>query len=143
MRGIWLLIALAVLIWAASMQGEDRKTETARAERPEMSERFVELRDEAIRNIGWVAGNARGQAIWPEVRPHVGRDGEYYEAFVSLSSGRADDETEAMMNVSLYNDWVERGEERPFSPAEAMSRIERVQQIAAEMTRELESAAGG
>jgi hypothetical protein len=95
--------------------------------------RLRQLRDEGIDNIGWIAGNTRGQAIWPQVEPYVGRDGEYYNAFIRLTTHEADPQTVASMNVGRYRDAVERGQAMPFSESEALSRTRRTVQIVAEM----------
>jgi hypothetical protein len=68
------------------------------------NERFRQLRDQGIKNIGWVAGNAAGHPIWPQVEPFVGKGGTYYNALVRLKTPGANEEVEAYSNVALYRE---------------------------------------
>lgn len=105
----------------------------ARAD-PELAYRLRTLRDEAIANIGWVAGNAYGHLIWPELRPYIGRGGEYYDSFMRLAPPGADHQTEAALNVALYQKWFERGQAAPFNEPEGMRRLERLNALVGETT---------
>lgn len=98
-----------------------------------LTQHQVELRNEGIQNVGWVAGNAKGHPIWPQVRGYVTPGGSYYTAFVHLSSGQLSDDAEALANVRLYNEWVERGSSVPFNEREGTSRIRRMIDIAEEL----------
>ena len=64
------------------------------------NERFRQLRDQGIKNIGWVAGNAAGRPIWPHVEPYVGKGGNYYNALIRLKTPEGNEEVEAYSNVS-------------------------------------------
>lgn len=98
-----------------------------------LSQHQIDLRDEGIQNVGWVAGNAKGHPIWPQVRDYVTSGGLYYVAFVHLSSGRLPDDAEALANVRLYDAWVKRGASAPFNEKEGVSRIQRMIDIAEEL----------
>ncbi len=112
------------------------KAENERASRRCATAQSLEkLRDQGIRNVGWVAGNTQGHPIWPQMRPFVGEGGEYYNAFVRIATCGLDDETVAFMNVRLYNEWVEKGRLFPFNEAESMRRTQRSIQIVKEMTK--------
>jgi hypothetical protein len=76
--------------------------------------RFRQLRDQGIKNIGWVAGNAAGHPIWPQFEPFVGEGGNYYNAFIRLQPPGSNDKVEAYSNVALYREWVKTGEKSPF-----------------------------
>lgn len=122
MFGKWILPIVAAVLIAASAAAADIRT----------------LRDEAIQNVGWVAGNSHGHPIWPQMKGYVGRGGSYYKAFVSLAPpglSRAEQQAEAHHNVRLYEKWFERGEQAAFNEAEATSRIQRVLQISEELKR--------
>ncbi len=98
--------------------------------------RFRELRDHAIRMLGWIAGNSYGHPVWPEMKPYVGRGGVYYDFFLRLSPpglDRSAQEVEAFQNVSLYQEWFEKGQTRPFNEADNVNKIRRILQIAREV----------
>jgi hypothetical protein len=102
---------------------------------------FRELRDQAIKNIGWVAGNARAHPVWAEVEQYVGRGGKYYDVLIRLKTpGSSSDFAEAHSNLSLYNEWVKVGEKQPFSERESVTRIQRANQIVAELTQMMNAA---
>lgn len=94
---------------------------------------MAELRDEAICNIGWVAGNAYGHPIWPQVRDFVGEGGTYYDAFVRLRAPGESDELAASANVALYQECRERGQGLAFNERASISRIQRVIDISEEL----------
>lgn len=130
MRGFLILVAVLVVVglaWSLTRNAPSSFSTTV------LSARQIDLRDEAIQNIGWLAGNARGHPIWPQVEPFVGEGGQYYDAFLRISSGRYSDELEASMNVQLYRQWRERGAALPFNERDSTSRIQRVIAIAREM----------
>jgi hypothetical protein len=103
-------------------------------------ERVRELRDQGIKNIGWIAGNAAGNPIWPEIEQYVGKRGVYYEFFVRLRTpGGPSDDVQAYSNVSLYNDWVKIGERVPYNEEECTARTQRTLQIIGELTKMLKS----
>lgn len=99
------------------------------------NERFRQLRDQGIKNIGWVAGNAAGHPIWPQVEPYVGKGGNYYNALVRLKTPGGNEEVEAYSNVSLYREWVKIGEKSSFNENECISKIQRTLQIVDELTK--------
>jgi hypothetical protein len=100
--------------------------------RTELSARAVELRDEAIRNLGWVAGNAQGRPEWPRIRDKVDKDGTYTKAWLRISSGRMPDLAEASANLRLYEEWRAIGARAPWRPDESVARLLRVNGIATE-----------
>jgi hypothetical protein len=105
---------------------------------PSHAQDIAELRNEGICNIGWAAGNAYGHPVWPQVKPHIGRGGTYYDAFVRLKAPGEDDYVAANMNLARYKECWERGERLPFNEAEGIARIQRAIDIVKEMTRILE-----
>ena len=97
---------------------------------------FRELRDTAIRMLGWVAGNSYGHPIWPQIKSYYGRGGSYYDFFVRLSPPGLDktiQEAEALHNVGLYQEWFEKGQTRPFNEQDNVNKIKRMLQIAEEV----------
>ena len=86
------------------------------------------LPDEAIANIGWVAGNAYGHPIWPEVEPFIGPGGTYYEILLRSGIPGSDPEIEASLNREAFD----RGKAATFNEAEGASRLERVNEVVAE-----------
>jgi hypothetical protein len=90
------------------------------------------LRDEAIANIGWVAGNAYGHPIWPEVEPFIGPGGTYYEILLRTGIPGSDPEIEASLNVQRYREAFDRGKAATFNEAEGASRLERINEVVAE-----------
>ena len=103
------------------------------------SEPIADLRDEGICNIGWIAGNARGHAIWPELRPYVGEGGEYYDGLVRLRAPGETDEVAAYGNVALYDRCSDQGASYPYNEQESMDRVVRLLQIIDELTIEMQS----
>ncbi|MDQ3582624.1 MAG: hypothetical protein M3495_13915 [Pseudomonadota bacterium] len=99
------------------------------------SERFRQLRDQGIKNIGWVAGNAAGHPIWPQVEPFVGKGGNYYNALIRLKTPGANEEVEAYSNVAIYREWVQIGEKTSFNEDECITRIQRTLQLVDELTK--------
>ena len=100
------------------------------------ADRFRELRDHAIRMLGWVAGNTYGTPLWPEVEQNIGRDGVYYDFFVRLAPPGLNSSTqqlEAFKNVSLYQEWFDKGQTRPFNEADNMNKLRRMMQISEEV----------
>lgn len=91
------------------------------------------LRDEGISNIGWVAGNTYGHPIWPQMKPYVGKGGEYYNFFISLGAQTANQEAQAYANIQRYNEWFDRGQSIPFNEPEAMRRAQRSVEIVSEI----------
>lgn len=140
-RGTMLALALAALVGYALYAFEPTPTINRSANVPDQPsaalgawrDEMVALRNEGIRSVGWIAGNMRGHALWPEVKGAVDEGGTYYDVFVRTAVG-TDHRAEAFGNVSLYREWVRRGEESPYSPSEATSRLERVNGIIKEMT---------
>lgn len=92
--------------------------------------KLANLRDEGIDTIGWIAGNSRGHTTWPQVQPYVGKDGQYYNFFISLKGADgAGDEVEALGNIQRYEGAVATGTSSPFSEAEEFDRTKRAVQI--------------
>jgi hypothetical protein len=104
------------------------------------NERFRQLRNQGIKNIGWVAGNAAGHPIWPQVEPFVGKGGNYYNALVGLKTPGAKEEVEAYSNVALYREWVKIGEKTSFNEKECITKIQRTLQIVDELTKMMKAA---
>ena len=102
--------------------------------------RFRQLRDQGIMDVGWVSGNASKHPIWAELEPFLGRGGTYYEAFVSLKTPSGDAKTEAYGNVALHREWFKIGEGQPFNEDECISKIQRAQQLSAELTEMMDEA---
>lgn len=103
------------------------------------NKRFRQLRDQGIKNIGWVAGNAAGHPIWPELERYVGEDGNYYNAFIRLKPPGSNDEVEAYSNVALYREWVKTGEKSPFNETDCLAKMQRTLQILPELVKMLET----
>lgn len=83
--------------------------------------------------LGWVAGNSFGHPIWQQVKQYVGKGGEYYEFFLGLAPpGLSKDaqQAEAFHNVSLYDEWFQRGQKKPFDEIDNMNKIKKLQQLA-------------
>lgn len=99
---------------------------------------YFYLRDQGIQNIGWVAGNASDNAIWPQVEPYVGKSGTLYKAFLFAVSPGADETAEVISNVDLYNVWLEKGEQAPHDEAACMAKTKETQDLAEELKRLLQ-----
>jgi hypothetical protein len=97
--------------------------------------RFRQLRDQGIKNIGWVAGNAAGHPIWPEVEPFVGEGGNYYNAFVGMNTPGSNGKVEAYSNVALYREWAKAGEKSPSNETDCLTKIQRTLQISDELVK--------
>ena len=105
-----------------------------------LNAKLCKLRDQAIQNIGWVAGNSYDHPIWPEMEQYVGRGGVYYDTYVSLKCGlHRDEATTALANVQLYRDWFEKGRKKSFNEPDNMRRIKRVIQINDELRADLKN----
>ena len=134
-RGDWARIALSRWVHSGFLS-DGRPNSTVQSQASDKASLFRELRDQAIRMLGWVAGNTYAHPIWPEMKPYIGRGGEYYDFFLSLSPpglDRSSQEVEAFQNVSLYQEWFERGQARPFNEADNGNKIKRILQIAGEV----------
>ena len=134
-RGDWARVALSRWVHSGFLSA-DRPSSTAQWQASRKAGRFRELRDQAIRMLGWVAGNSYAHPVWPEVKPYVGRGGDYYDFFVRLSPpglDRSAQEAEAFHNVSLYQKWFEKGQTLPFNEADNVNKIRRILQIAEEV----------
>ena len=102
----------------------------------EAEARMMRLRDEAITNVGWVAGNAYGHPIWPQIEGYVGKGGEYYDFFMRLApSGLTDIEQQVQYaaNLRRYEAGRKQGSSQSFSEAAASARIQRVLDIIEEL----------
>ena len=156
--GVLWLVAGVVVILIVVGEGEDRNSPDEVAPPPQTSVatnqprapvdkqlayRLRTNRDEAIVNIGWVAGNAYGHPIWQDLRAHVGRGGDYYDVFMRLAPPGTDHQTEAMLNVALYEEWFERGQAAPYNEAEMLRRTERVLMLVEEGRALLRDMEGG
>ena len=100
------------------------------------ADRFRELRDHAIRMLGWVAGNTYGTPLWPEVKQNIGRGGVYYNFFVRLRPPglkKRTLEAEAIHNIRLYLEWFEKGQTRTYNEADNMNKLGRILQIGEEV----------
>jgi len=100
----------------------------------------ADLRDEGICNTGWIAGNAYGTAIWSQLRPYVGENGEFYNGFIRIRAPSEDGlegRLVASMNINLYNECRERGSNMPFNGEEIESRAIRNNQIIDELNARL------
>lgn len=98
--------------------------------------RFRRLRDDGIDLVGWVAGNSYNHPIWPQLKPYVGRGGQYYDFFVSLAPpGLSKDaqQAEALGNVRRYQKSFERGKTRSFNERDNNNKTKRMLQIAEEV----------
>lgn len=134
-RGDWARIALSRWVHSGYLS-VDRPSSAAQSQASGNPGRFRELRDQAIRMLGWVAGNSYAHPVWPEMKPYVGRGGEYYDFFLRLSPpglDRSAQEAEAFHNVSLYQKWFEKGQTRPFNEEDNVNKITRILQIAEEV----------
>ncbi len=134
-RGYWARIALSRWVHSGFLSA-DRPSSSAQSQASGKAGRFRELRDQAIRMLGWVAGNSYAHPVWPEMNPYVGRGGEYYDFFLGLSPpglDRSAQEAEAFHNVSLYQKWFEKGQTLPFNEADNVNKIKRILQIAEEV----------
>ncbi|MBS3757854.1 MAG: hypothetical protein KGY61_04250 [Desulfobacterales bacterium] len=58
------------------------------------------LRKSAIKNIGWIAGNAAKVPSW---QSYLGKESQYYKAIMGLN------DNESQSNVDLYNRWWREG----------------------------------
>ena len=67
-RGDWARIALSRWVHSGFLSA-DRPSSTAQSQASGKAGRFRELRDHAIRMLGWIAGNTYGTPLWPEVKP--------------------------------------------------------------------------
>jgi hypothetical protein len=86
--------------------------------------------------MGWVAGNSSGHPVWPDVKPYVGRNSQYYNFFLRLSPPgltKSEQESEAYHNVALYREWFEKGKKRPFNESDNVNKIKRMYQFAEEV----------
>lgn len=99
---------------------------------------FKDLRNQGIKNIGWVAGNTEKTPLWPQVESYVGRGGSYYDALLRLKASNEDSDAAAMANVNLYTKWKGIGSEQPFNEAEAIRRIQRTIQITDQLKQMME-----
>ena len=134
-RGDWARSALSRWVHSGFLSA-DRSRSTAQSQASGKAVRFRELRDQAIRMLGWVAGNSYAHPVWPEMKPYVGRGGEYYDFFLGLSPpglDRSAQEAEAFHNVSLYQKWFEKGQTLPFNEADNVNKFRRILQIAEEV----------
>lgn len=105
----------------ATFLSTERPSSTAQSQASGKAGRFRELRNQAISMLGWVAGNSYAHPIWPEMKPYIGRGGEYYDFFLRLTPPGLDRgalEAEAFQNVSLYRKWFDSGQSRPFDEAD-------------------------
>lgn len=103
----------------------------------EIAARVERLRNEALENIGWVAGNAYGRPIWPRIKEYVDEGGSYYNAFIGIipNGGAAD----VMSNIQRYKAAVNRGRGARYDEADMMRRVARTRQISEEIATELGS----
>jgi uncharacterized protein YraI len=127
---------IAGWVYLDVLQAESASAARSRTASVSASDRrqFREFRDDGIRLIGWVAGNARNHPIWPEVRGFVGEGGQYYTALVQIAAPGEDHAAAAYANVALYREWVERGQQQPFNEDEAVNRIQRANQVVQELS---------
>lgn len=100
---------------------------------PGWSRNFTDLRDEGIADIGWVAGNARGHPIWPDVKMHFGEEGDVYDRLMMLGTPGQTQTISAGLNVALYDRSVEQGAAAYYDEAEETRRAVRVSQIFKEL----------
>ena len=123
----YVALALAVVFWIFILLTDPRDSDTPFT--TENDQAYVELLDEALYNLGYVAGNAYGHAIWSEARQFVGIDGEYTMAFRQLGRPGVDDLGAALRNRQRYEEGAEAGRATPFDENENLSRTQRVIQI--------------
>lgn len=113
---------------------------TATSEGSKLSEgakqRIAALRDEALENIGWVAGNAYGRPAWPRVKEYVGEGGTYYKTLTEIV---VEGPQAFYSNVEKYKAAEKRGRASRYDDSDMTRRVQRVMQIIDEMTRELQS----
>ena len=125
---------------AVSLTAEEKAQIEKRDALDALAPGLRKLRDEAISNIGWVAGNAYGHPIWPEVEPFIGRGGTYYNTLLRTGIPGSDPEIEAALNVQRYREAFDRGKAEAFKEAEGASRLQRVNDIVAEISKLLPQA---
>ena len=128
--GILFLVGVIYLYGTKSNSSKNNRqaavvSQTETSESRAKAARFRDLRNEGIRNIGWVAGNSKGHPIWPEIKPYVTAGGEYYEFFMRLAPPGSDHKVEAIMNVNLYRAALEDGQKLPFNEMQNILRIKR------------------
>jgi hypothetical protein len=134
-RGVWARVASSRWVHSGYLTA-DRSDHIVQSQSPSKAARFRELRDQGIRMLGWVAGNSYAHPIWPQVKPYVGRGGQYYDFLVGLSPPGLDrtmQEAEAFHNVRLYQEWFKNGQMRPFNEQDNMNKIKRILQISEEV----------
>ncbi len=120
---ILIVIVLAVVgrLTSPDEAGTGRVGEMTAAER-----HYVELLDEAIYNVGYVAGMAYSHPVWPETRAFVGPDGQYTRALLVVRRPGLSDEATATMNLDRYEEGRDAGSVQAFSESDAAARTQRV-----------------
>ncbi|MFO7931134.1 MAG: hypothetical protein R6U97_06985 [Desulfosalsimonas sp.] len=64
------------------------------------------LKSSAIKNLGWIAGNASGIASW---QSRVGENSKYYRALTDAGN------EDARLSADLYYTWKKQGENEPYN----------------------------
>ncbi len=105
-----------ILFWSFSVQALDVNE-------------FRRLRNQGIKNIGWVWGNVSSHPVADQMSAIVGPNGRYYDVLVGLGVPGEPVEFEAAGNVSLYRNWVGKGEKLVFDEPACIAKIQRAQQI--------------
>lgn len=137
MRAFGVILLIGLFVWGVIAAKENSGSDTPSPPVSRFSQieidRMVSLRDEALDNIGWVAGNAYGRPLWPKVQGFVGEGGSYYEAFVAIAP-EGQTAAQAMSNLARYKRAVELGKRSRYDERDMMRRIERVNQITSALT---------
>lgn len=90
---------------------------------------YVELLDEALYNVGYIAGMVEGHPIWPVVYLHVGPDGVWASLLLSLRRPGLSDDVAAKANLSRYREGQEAGSGQEFNEPDMRARSLRVYDI--------------
>lgn len=158
--GFWILVVVVGVVavnWVATHRGTttlaDASTQTDSAPQPApitkghwtaaLEHQFTDLRDEALADVGFVAGNAKGHAIWPQVRDYVDEDGQYTKFYESLATPReqqSDAEGQALLNIQTYEAGVGKGSAAAYDPSDDTDRAQRIVQIGTEIGAIMEKA---
>lgn len=94
------------------------------------------LRNDALADVGWVAGNSVDHYFWEQVLPYVGVNGIHTVELVAVTCGGTQ-KGDAEDGFGIYRSGFAEGRSQPFDEMAALKRLQAVRERTAQIKKSM------